>query len=135
MENKLLEQNTKKLLNKKGNNIAVVRIRGRVTIKGTLAKTLQMLRLYKRNYCVVIPETPTYIGMIEKVKDHVTWGEIDELTLKELQEKRVTSDKKFYRLNSPRGGLGRRGLKASFSKAGALGYRGRKINDLIKKMI
>jgi len=135
MENKISEQ-TEEIQNKgKKENIAVIRIRGNVTIKGDFTKTLQMLRLYKRNYCVVVPKNSTYMGMIEKVKDHVTWGEIDENMLTELQEKRASRDKKFYRLNSPKGGLRRRGIKASFNKAGSLGYRGDKINDLIKKMI
>ena len=115
-------------------NIAVIRLRGNVTISQDFEKTLLMLRLYKRNFCTILPKNPNYLGMVEKVKDYVTWGEIDELTLKELKEKR-SQDKKFYRLNSPRGGLGRRGLKASFKKAGALGYRGNKINDLIRRMI
>lgn len=129
-----MDQDNKKKAEEK-ENIAVIRLRGNVTIKKDFEKTMQMLKLYKRNFCVIIPKTPAYIGMVEKVKDHVTWGEIDEQTLKELKEKRSDGDKKFYRLNSPKGGLGRRGVKASFKKAGALGYRGKKINGLIKRMI
>lgn len=69
--------------------IAVIRIRGRVGIKKEAKDTMDMLRLYKRNTCVVIPNTPTYIGMLIKVKDYTTWGEIDEPTFKELMEKRA----------------------------------------------
>lgn len=69
--------------------IAVIRIRGRVGIKKEAKDTMDMLRLYKRNTCVVIPNTPVYIGMLIKVKDYTTWGEIDEQTFKELMEKRA----------------------------------------------
>ncbi|MBI2545566.1 uL30 family ribosomal protein [Candidatus Woesearchaeota archaeon] len=118
----------------KKDKIAVIRLRGNVTIKTEFEHTMQMLGLYKRNFCVVIPKNAAYLGMVEKVKDHVTWGEIDAAMLKELQDKRGQG-KRFFRLNSPQGGLGRRGIKAPFSKAGSLGYRGNKINDLIRRML
>ena len=43
--------------------------------------------------------------------------------------------RKFFRLNSPRGGFERAGIKRSFAVGGALGYRGSGINDLIRRMI
>ena len=43
--------------------------------------------------------------------------------------------KKIFRLNSPKKGYGRKGIKVSFNNGGALDYRGDKINDLIKRMI
>ena len=43
--------------------------------------------------------------------------------------------KKFFRLSPPRKGFGRKGIKFAFTKGGALGYRGIKINDLIKRML
>jgi large subunit ribosomal protein L30 len=82
--------------------------------------------------------------MIKKVKDYVTYGEIDDETEKLLVEKRgeKTKDKegkevmkKFFRLSPPRKGFGRKGIKFAFSQGGALGYRGTKINDLIKRML
>ena len=60
--------------------------------------------------------------MVKKVKDYVTWGEINEETLKELVKKRgefvkQNSDnyfefekkkyKKFFRLSPPKKGYGR----------------------------
>ena len=36
-----------------------------------------MLRLHHINHCVLIPDTPAYLGMIRKVKDYVAYGEID----------------------------------------------------------
>ena len=98
--------------------------------------------------------------MIEKVKEFVTYGEIEEELYKELITKRgeeytgrendskekinysrrfIVIDnkkyKKFIRLSPPKKGYGRNGIKKPFSKGGALGNRAEKINDLIRRMI
>jgi len=124
--------------------IAAIRIRGMIgIIKGT-KDTLTMLKLYRKNSCVVLNSTPSILGMLNKVKDYITWGEIDEETLKLLKEKRSEKtknkegkeiEKGFFRLHPPRGGFERKGIKFSFKAGGVLGYRGNKINDLIKKMM
>lgn len=140
-------------------NLAVIRIKGGIRLKMDVKATLNMLRLYKRNFCVIVPNNKNYGGMIKKIKDCVTWGEISDETLKELIKKRgevykgpetdrkkkikynrflVTDGKKikrFFRLNSPKKGYGNKGTKEVFSKGGALGYRREKINDLIERMI
>lgn len=141
------------------NRVAVIRIRGGIKVKYNIKDTLNMLRLYRNNYCVVVDSNPDMLGMIKKVKDYVTWGEIDEATFKLLLEKRgmiykgrekdrhgkidykkfITADgkkyKRFFRLSPPRGGFERKGIKIPFSVGGALGYRENKINDLVKRMI
>ncbi len=63
---------------------AVVRIRGSVNLKTPIKDTLRMLGLTRTNHCVVIPETESYKGMLQKVKDYVTWGEIDEAVMARL---------------------------------------------------
>ena len=68
--------------------IAIIRVRGNSNIKKEIEDTFKMLRLYKRNNCVVIPSNPSYFGMLKKVKDFVTWGEINKETFKELLLKR-----------------------------------------------
>ena len=68
--------------------IAIIRIKGKTGIKKTARDTLNMLRLYKKHSCVVVPNSNSYIGMINKIKEHATWGEISEPILKELIEKR-----------------------------------------------
>tara|TARA_Y100000310_G_scaffold275662_1_gene292307 strand:- start:76 stop:546 length:471 start_codon:yes stop_codon:yes gene_type:complete len=70
------------------NRIAIIRVRGKNKLNSEVADTLKMLRLYKQNGCVVIAGKPTYLGMINKAKDYITWGEIDEATFKELLVKR-----------------------------------------------
>lgn len=125
-------------------NIAIIRIRGQIGLKQTVKDTMTMLRLYRKNYCVVVKSTPSIMGMIKKAKDYITWGEIDDDTLKLLKEKRGEKtknkkgeevDKKYFRLAPPKGGFERKGIKIPFTKGGALGERKEKINDLIKKMI
>ena len=71
---------------------AVVRVRGRVGVKGEIEETLRRLRLTRVNHCVVVPDTPTIRGMLQKVKDYVTWGEIDAETLDLLLRRRGELD-------------------------------------------
>ncbi len=68
--------------------VAVVRLHGKMGLKKDVKDTLLMLRLYKKHTCVVLPNTPVYIGMINKVKEFVTWGEIKPEVFKKLLEKR-----------------------------------------------
>ena len=63
---------------------AVIRIRGRTGIKKDIADTLDMLNLTRISHAVVIPETPSYKGMLQKAKDYITWGEISEEAYKDL---------------------------------------------------
>ncbi|MEN6329459.1 MAG: 50S ribosomal protein L30 [Methanobacteriaceae archaeon] len=69
--------------------LAAVRVRGRTGIKGDISDTLDMLRLTRINHAVLVPETPSFLGMLRKAKDYITWGEIDQETLEELLEKRA----------------------------------------------
>tara|TARA_Y100000310_G_scaffold138289_2_gene137234 strand:+ start:35989 stop:36465 length:477 start_codon:yes stop_codon:yes gene_type:complete len=68
--------------------IVIVRIKGKGGLTKQLVKTLELLRLYKKNNCVVVPNTLEFVGMLTKVKEVVTWGELDEKTCKQLLEKR-----------------------------------------------
>ncbi|MBS3163424.1 50S ribosomal protein L30 [Candidatus Woesearchaeota archaeon] len=70
------------------NRIAVIQIRGGIGIKETIKTTLNLLRLYKKNSCIIINETPSFMGMLNSLKDQVTWGEIDKETFRLLLEKR-----------------------------------------------
>ncbi|MGB1698043.1 MAG: 50S ribosomal protein L30, partial [Thermoplasmatota archaeon] len=114
----------------------------------------------------------TTIGMLQKAKDYVTWGEVDADTLTEaistrgrlIGDKPITDDhvkantdfssiadmaaaivegkfqykdlaevKPLLRLHPARKGL--EGIKRSVQAGGALGYRGEKINDLMRRMM
>ena len=122
--------------------LALILVRGLVGIRKDIKATLYSLRLRKKHACVVIEDTLNNRASAMKCKDYITYGEINDATLKLLLEKRGRKDpekkgylKKFFLLHPPRGGFERKGIKTPFKKGGALGYRGEKINDLLKKMI
>ncbi len=68
--------------------IAVIRIKGKPGMKMDIKNTFMRMRLYKKHTCVVVPNTPESIGMLEKIKHAATWGEIDEKTCIALLTKR-----------------------------------------------
>lgn len=70
-------------------NIAVIRIRGKTGVNKKVSDTLAMMRLYRQNGCVIVPNNPQYLGMIKKAKDYITWGEIDHDTFMLLFSKRA----------------------------------------------
>lgn len=114
--------------------LAAVLVRGLVEVKQEVKDTLRMLNLQKKNACVILDDSPVIRGMLKKCENYLTYGEVDEETVKLLKEKRPSA-KKFFSLHPPRGGFERKGIKKPFNLKGALGYRGDKINVLIKKMI
>lgn len=155
-------------------SFAVVRVRGKVHVRGDIEDTLKLLGLNRVNHCVIIDDRNEYRGMINKVNDYVTWGEISSEALERLLETRgeliggerltdnyikkntkYKSIKKFaedfiesktglkeikdlkpvFRLNPPRKGYDRGGIKHPYSVGGALGYRGEKINELLESMM
>jgi large subunit ribosomal protein L30 len=63
---------------------AVVQVRGLVKTRREIIDTLEMLRLHHINHCVIVPDTPEYLGMIRKVKDFVAYGEVDAAVLETI---------------------------------------------------
>lgn len=152
--------------------LAVIRLRGRVGIPKEIKDTLAMLRLHRKNHAVIIDDRPSYLGMLRKIVDYVTWGEITPETLAYLLRKRgeleggnkltdeyiqktlginsieelaqaifdgkiklkdIPKLKPVFRLHPPSGGF-KGSIKKHFGVGGELGYRGLKINELIRKM-
>ena len=56
----------------------VIRVRSDRTVERSIRETMESLNLTRVNHAVLIPESETYAGMLQKVKDFVTWGEISE---------------------------------------------------------
>ena len=117
--------------------IAVIRIHGKVGLNKDVKETLYRLRLRRKYACVVLESTKENLGMIEKVRNFVAYGEISDEVHKELLEKRgkkVSGElKAFFRLHPPRGGID---SKKHFGvKKGVLGNNKSKINDLIRRML
>jgi len=63
---------------------ALVRIKGTSHSVPDVRYTLNLLKLTRANHVVIVKESPYYKGMIQKVKDYITWGEIDYDTLLKL---------------------------------------------------
>jgi len=56
--------------------VAVVRIRGHAKIRHDAVETMYFLKLNRVNHCVVLPKDVTTKGMLQVVKDYVTWGDV-----------------------------------------------------------
>ena len=112
--------------------IAIILVRGMIGTSQDVRDTLRMLKLTRKNHCTIREKNESIVGMVTKVKDLVTWGEISSETEKLLEPKIQHT---IVRLQPPRKGFGRKGIKLPFKVGGALGYRGEKINDLIKRMV
>lgn len=62
----------------------VIRVRGRTKINRDTADALRILKLTRINHAILLKKSKESEGMLKKVNDYVTWGEIDKETLKEL---------------------------------------------------
>ncbi|MFH1409851.1 MAG: uL30 family ribosomal protein [Nanoarchaeota archaeon] len=113
--------------------LAVIRIHGQTGLRHQVKDTLQMLKLFKKYTCRIIEDNPQMRGMVFRVKDQVTWGELNAEMEAELMKK--AGDNKVVHLHPPIGGFERKGTKKPFNLGGALGNRKEKINDLLKRMI
>lgn len=111
--------------------LAIVRVRGDVRIDSEVRDTFKMLGLNKKNHCVVVEDLPHIKGMLKPILPFATWGPVDEKTLAALKKK----GDKIFRLNPPRKGYGRKGVKMPFRMGGATGDRKEKINDLVMRMV
>jgi large subunit ribosomal protein L30 len=67
---------------------AVIRLRGEVNVRPGIKSTLEMLRIHRVNHCIIVKEDEHFRGMIQKVKDYVAWGKVDDDTLALLLERR-----------------------------------------------
>ena len=59
----------------------VIRVRSIPDVNRDIAHTMDLLGLNRVNHAVVVPETDSIKGMLQKAKDYVTWGEVDQETL------------------------------------------------------
>lgn len=116
-------------------NLAVIRVRGKIKVNPHIKDSLLTLGLKNINNCVVLADNPVNRGQIRAVGDYVTWGEVNDNTLKLLKEKRGKENRKVFRLHPPRKGWERNGIIRSFKTGGAIGYRGAEINGLVKRML
>lgn len=63
---------------------AIVRVRGHAGVNKDIEDTMKIMKLTRPNHCVVLPENEVVQGMLNKIKDYVTWGEVDETVLAKM---------------------------------------------------
>lgn len=112
--------------------LAVIRIKGPLNTAHEVEDTMKMLNIIRKFSCSVVEDTPAFRGMIRRVEHLVTWGEVNDETLKALEKRKKG---KCFALHPPQGGFERKGIKMPFKLGGVYGYRKDKINDLIKRML
>ena len=68
--------------------IAIIRLRGKVDQNYNTEHTMKLLRLHKPNHAVIYTESSSIKGMLQKIKDAVTWGEVNDQVIEHLIRKR-----------------------------------------------
>ena len=66
----------------------VIRARSDRGVTKKIKDTMMMLNLTRVNHATLVPENVTYLGMLKKSKDYVTWGEVDADTIETLLKER-----------------------------------------------
>ena len=68
--------------------LAVIKLRSAINARGDVRDAMEMMGLTRVNHCVLVDDDPSHLGTLQKVKDYVTWGEINKDTLEKLLRKR-----------------------------------------------
>ena len=68
--------------------LAVVRIRGVGDASPQVERTLELLHLTRNCHITLVDDRPSFIGMLKKVRNFVTWGEITKENILLLLHKR-----------------------------------------------
>jgi len=68
--------------------LVVIRVSGTVNIRYDVKKTLELLKLRRRYSATIVPKNDYYLGMLNRAKDHISWGELNFDVTKMLIQKR-----------------------------------------------
>lgn len=69
------------------NRLITVSVRSTCKARKDIKDTLIMLGLTRLHHAVIVDDRPSYQGMLAKVKDYITYGEIDQPVLEQLLRK------------------------------------------------
>ena len=72
----------------KGKCLAVIRVRGVSDVFREIRDTLEMLHLSRNCQGTLIDDRPSYLGMLRKARNYVTWGEVSLENIVLLLKKR-----------------------------------------------
>lgn len=120
--------------------LLVIRVGGEPGLSPDQRRTLQHLNLKRKNWAVVVDDTPSYVGMLKAVESEVVWGPLSQegldllvgwLKLGQEDASKVkagdfSSLRGPIRLHPPRKGY----KEAKEHK----GYLGEEVNALLKRM-
>ena len=68
--------------------ILAIRIRGEINSPRRIRDTLRMLRVDRNMTATLLDDRPEYLGMLQKAKDYITWGEPNLDMVRLILEKR-----------------------------------------------
>ena len=138
--------------------ILIIRISGDVDISNNIREALFRLKLRRKYVAVVVKPNEQLLKIINMLRNHVAFGDIDKETLSELiirrgqlidKKKKIRAEeiisqldkkdlqdlglKPFFRLHPPRGGID---SKKHFGVGkGVLGDNKSSINTLVRRML
>ncbi|MEM4554999.1 MAG: uL30 family ribosomal protein [Candidatus Anstonellaceae archaeon] len=139
--------------------LAVVRLKGKFSLSPKVKETFKSLNLPRLYCCTLVPDTPSFRGMLAACKDFVSFGKIEkefaaevlskrglkqdgtQISQKDAQEIALQLDmgkslsqlgvRPFVRLSPPKGGFGSRKQPAPFGPVG----KNENISEIIGRMI
>jgi len=77
--------------------LAVIRVRGLISILREIKDTLEMLHLSRNCHATLVDDRPSYLGMLRRAQNCVTWGEVslDNILLLLKKRGRVVGNRKL----------------------------------------
>lgn len=69
------------------NRIIAVAVRSTSKVRKDIKDTMRMLNLTRINHAVLVDDRPGFLGMLDKAKDYITYGEIEQPVLEALLSK------------------------------------------------
>lgn len=77
--------------------LVAIKVRGTISAKREARDTLDIMKMKKTHNAVIIDDRPSFIGMLYRVQNYVTWGEVTKEILSEMIKKRgrLAGNKRF----------------------------------------
>ncbi len=117
-ESKAKEGKNMSAENKTQETIALIRVRAG-TPNPKARVTLDLLKLTRVNHCVLLPSSPSVLGMISVCKDYIAWGAPNEEVIKKLYARNEMKFEKARQKANARLGGSKQAVKAQSPAAEA----------------
>ena len=107
--------------------IVAVKIRSSIDASRSISDTIESLELESNNSVRIMENSDSNRGMLEKVKDYVAYGEVEEDTAEKIGQEGETVQK-----SPPSGGF--KSIKRQYHQGGSLGERD-DMEELVERMV